>query len=177
MGCIACHVVLRRLLVVLGAKLTLRFTCYYDQGGCWRGTGRVTPSALGELVNRCSSNDFHPILFCNSKIFTGPLEAQALGFYHGYPLSAVLTDCIVVIAGSVKELDTLVTKIKLASEQGGLKLNTQKTKVMKVIGDQENIDMRDFIINVEKTEKVDNYIYLGATFINDCSDRKEMRRS
>ena len=43
----------------------------------------------------------------------------------------------------MKELETLVTNVNLASEQAGLKLNTQKTKVMNITGDEENIEMRD----------------------------------
>ena len=58
----------------------------------------------------------------------------------------------------------------------GLELNTQKTKVMKVTGDQENIEMRDLIINGENIETVENFIYLGANITNDCNDSKEIRR-
>jgi len=82
----------------------------------------------------------------------------------------------IIIAGSMKDLETLVTNVKFISEQAGLKLNTQNKKVMKVIGDQESIDMRDIIINGENIEKVDDIIYLDATFISDCDDSKEIRR-
>ena len=85
-------------------------------------------------------------------------------------------DDIVLIAGSMKELETLVTNVNLASEQAGLKLNSQKTKVMKVTGDQETIEMRDLVINGENIETVENFIYLGANIKNDCNDSKEIRR-
>ena len=85
-------------------------------------------------------------------------------------------DDIVLIAGSMKELETLVTNVNLASELAGLKLNTQKTKDMKVTGDQENIEMRDLVINGENIETVEDFIYLGANIKNDCSDSKEIRR-
>ena len=85
-------------------------------------------------------------------------------------------DDIVLIAGSMKELETLVTNVNLASQQAGLKLNSQETKVMKVTGDQETIEMRDLVINGENIETVENFIYLGANIKNDCNDSKEIRR-
>ena len=88
-------------------------------------------------------------------------------------------DDIVLIAGSMTELEDLMTRVKLASEQAGLMLNTQKTKVMKMAGDQENIEMSDFTMNgeiIEIVEIVDNFIYLGANITNDCNDSKEIRR-
>ncbi|XP_047492300.1 uncharacterized protein LOC125041405 [Penaeus chinensis] len=54
-------------------------------------------------------------------------------------------DDIVLIAGSMLELEDLITRVKLASEQAGLMLNTQKTKVMKTAGDPENIEMRTLL--------------------------------
>ena len=77
-------------------------------------------------------------------------------------------DEIVLIAGSMKELETLFTNVNLASEQAGLKLNTQNKKVMKVPG--------DLIINSENIETVKKFIYLDANFINGCNDSIEIRR-
>ena len=85
-------------------------------------------------------------------------------------------DDIVLIAGSMQELEDLVTRVKVASEQAGLMLNTQKTKVMKMAGDPDNMEMRDLAVNGEVIETVDNFIYLGANFTNDCNDSKEIRR-
>ena len=73
----------------------------------------------------------------------------------------------------MKELETLVTIVNLASEQAGLKLNTQNTKIT---GDYKNIEMKDLVINGENIETVENFIYLGANIKNDCKDWKEIRR-
>ena len=45
--------------------------------------------------------------------------------------SQIFDMLIVPIAGSMKELETLVTDVNLASKQAGLNLNTQKTKVIR----------------------------------------------
>ena len=52
----------------------------------------------------------------------------------------------------MKELETLVTIVNLASEQAGLKLNTQNTKVT---GDYKNIETKDLVINGENIETVE----------------------
>ena len=80
-------------------------------------------------------------------------------------------DDIVLIAGSMKELETLATNVNLASEQAGLKLNTQNTT-----GDEENIEMRGLVTNGENIETVENFIYLGENIKNDSNDSKEIRR-
>ncbi|XP_063613390.1 uncharacterized protein LOC134786664 [Penaeus indicus] len=73
-------------------------------------------------------------------------------------------------------LETPVTRVKLASEQAGLMLNTQKTKVMKMAGDPENIEIRDLIVNGEVIETVKKFIYLGAIFTSDCNDSAGIKR-
>ena len=74
-------------------------------------------------------------------------------------------DDIVLLAGSLQELEILVTRVKKASEQSGLLLNTQKTKVMKMIGDPTNIDDRNLVVNGETIDTVREFNYLGATII------------
>eukprot|EP00795_Rhopilema_esculentum_P008537 gene8537-biopygen9575 len=59
----------------------------------------------------------------------------------------------------MQELELLVTRVKLASEDKGLMLNTQKTKVTKMAGDPENLEMKDLIMNGEVIETVENFIY------------------
>ena len=39
-----------------------------------------------------------------------------------------------------------------------------------------SLEMRDLAVNGEVIETVDNFIYLGANFTNDCNDSKEIRR-
>ena len=85
-------------------------------------------------------------------------------------------DAIVLFSGSMKELETLVTNVNLASEQAGVKLKIQKTNVIKMTGDQENVEMRDLVINGESIETVENFIYLGANIKNDCNASKDIRK-
>ena len=47
---------------------------------------------------------------------------------------------------------------------------------MKLTGDQENIGVRDLVINGKSIETVNNFISLGANFTDDCNDSKEVRR-
>ena len=57
-------------------------------------------------------------------------------------------------------------------KQAGLKLNTQKTKGMKMIGNKETIGMKDLTINGKNIEAIDKFIYQGGIFTNDCDDSK-----
>ena len=87
-----------------------------------------------------------------------------------------LADDIVLIAGSMQELETIVARVKLTSGQAGLMRNTQKTKVMKMTVDPENFNVNVLIVNGGVIETVDKFTYLDATFTNDCNDSKEIRR-
>ena len=67
-------------------------------------------------------------------------------------------DDIVIIANSLEELQTMLNELKLRSEEIGLKLNKEKTKILT---NQE--DSRDIIIDNQTIEHVHEYVYLGQT--------------
>ena len=66
-------------------------------------------------------------------------------------------DDITLIAESKEELKSLLMKEKEESEKAGLKLNTQKTKIL-VSG-----PITSWQINGEKKERSDRLYFLGAT--------------
>ena len=82
-------------------------------------------------------------------------------------------DDVVLIAGSIEELQDLVERVKLESEKVGLFLNTQKTKVMKV---QQNPSDGGIVIDGETAETVTTFKYLGAIFTSNGDDSTESKR-
>ena len=84
-------------------------------------------------------------------------------------------DDVVLIAGSIDELQSLVNKVNEASTQAGLHLNTSKTKVMKILTNRAT-DENCVQMNGENIENVVNYVYLGSMFTNNHDDSKEIRR-
>ena len=83
-------------------------------------------------------------------------------------------DVVVLIAGSMQELQELVNRVVWKSEKAGLFLNVDKTKVMKIETDfpsDENI-----FINGETVIEINHYNYLGATIITSYDDSKEIRK-
>ena len=83
-------------------------------------------------------------------------------------------DDVVLIAGSIDELQSLVNKINEASIQAGLHLNTSKTKIMKIMKNRAT-DENCIQVNGENIENV-NFVYLGSMFTNNHDDSKEIRR-
>ena len=69
------------------------------------------------------------------------------------------------MAESEEELKSLWMKVKEESEEAGLKLNTQKTKIM------ASSPISSWLINVEIMETVWNLIFSGSkiTADGDCS--------
>ena len=82
-------------------------------------------------------------------------------------------DDVVLIAGSIEELQELVERVKLESEKVGLFLNTKKTKVMKV---QQNPSDSGIVIDGETAETVTTFKYLGAIFTSNGDDSTEVKR-
>ena len=75
-------------------------------------------------------------------------------------------DDIVLIAGSLEELQNLVKRVKLESEKAG-------TKVMKI---QRTPTENGLEIDGYNVENVDKFTYLGATFTNTVEDSTEVKR-
>ena len=87
-------------------------------------------------------------------------------------------DDVVLIANSMDELQDLVNRVKESSLQFGLALNSNKTKVMKRVKNNQNTKDADHIIvnNNEIIENVKEFVYLGALITNNYDDTKEIRR-
>ena len=84
-------------------------------------------------------------------------------------------DDVILIAGSIDELQSLVNKVNEASTQAGLHLNTSKTKVMKIMTNRATDD-NCVQVNGENIENVVNIVYLGSMFTNNHDDSKEIKR-
>ena len=84
-------------------------------------------------------------------------------------------DDVVLIAGTMEELQKLVNRVKKESEKVGLLLNVKKTKVMKVQRHTEENDS-SILVNNEAVENVEKFTYLGAVFTNTYDDSTEIRR-
>ena len=74
-------------------------------------------------------------------------------------------DDTTLMADSEEELKSLLTKVKEKSEETGLKVNIQKTKIM------ASSPITSWQIDREIMEKVTNFIFLGLkiTMDSDCS--------
>ena len=75
-----------------------------------------------------------------------------------------------MIAGTKDDLTELITKVKRASEEAGLYLNVNKTKVM-TTGKVDHI-----IVDDNNIEIVDRFIFLGVLITNDGVSDKKLRR-
>ena len=75
------------------------------------------------------------------------------------------TDDTTLIAKSEEDLKSLLMKVKEKSEKAGLKLNTQKTKIM------ASSPITSWQTEGEKVEAVTDFIFLGSkiTADGDCS--------
>ena len=81
-------------------------------------------------------------------------------------------DDTILMAKSEEELKSLLMKVKVESEKGGLKLNIQKTKIMA----SGPITSRE--ISGETVETVSDFVFLGGSKITadgDCSHEIKRR--
>ena len=79
-------------------------------------------------------------------------------------------DDTTLMADSEEELKSLLTKVKEKSEETGLKVNIQKTKIM------ASSPITSWQIDREIMEKVTNFIFLGSQIIVDCDCSYEIKR-
>ena len=99
---------------------------------------------------------------------TGLEEAQAGIKTAGRNMNNLKhADDITLMAESEEELKSLLMKVKVESEKVGLKLNTQKTKIM------ASGPITSWKIDGEKAETVTDFIFLGSniTADSDCSHK------
>ena len=74
------------------------------------------------------------------------------------------------MAESIEELKSLLMKVKEESEKVGLKLNTQKTKIMAFI------PITSWQIDGETVETVADFIFLGSKISADGDYSHEIKR-
>lgn len=81
-------------------------------------------------------------------------------------------DDIIIFATSFEELQTMITQLLRASEEVGLKMNLEKTKIM-----TNTQDFRQITLNEKKLESVSEYIYLGQIMkVNKENQTAEITR-
>ena len=87
-------------------------------------------------------------------------------------------DDVVLIASSMDELQDLVNRVIDSSLQFGLALHSSKTKVMKIVKNNQTAKDADHITvsNNEIIENVKEFVYLGTLITNNYYDTKEIRR-
>ena len=79
-------------------------------------------------------------------------------------------DDITLMAESEEELKSLLMKVKVESEKVGLKLNTQKTKIM------ASSPITSWYIDGETVEIVADFIFLGCKITADGDCSHEIKR-
>ena len=79
-------------------------------------------------------------------------------------------DDITLMAESEEELKSLLMKVKEESEKAGLKLNTQKTKIM------ASGPISSWQIDGETMETVTDFIFLGSKITADGDRSHEIKR-
>ena len=85
-------------------------------------------------------------------------------------------DDIVLVGGSMEELQDIVNRAHEASSQAGLYLNTSKTKVMKTIRVPVWNEQDDILVNGHDIENVERFVYLEAMITKNYDDSKEIKR-
>jgi len=85
-------------------------------------------------------------------------------------------DDIVLVGGSMEELQDIVNRAHEASSQAGLYLNTSKTKVMKTIRVPVRNEQDNILVSGQDRENVKNFVYLGAMITENYDDSKEIKR-
>ena len=83
-------------------------------------------------------------------------------------------DDTTLLCTSKEELLGLLKKVKEASMSKNLLLNTHKTKIMVVDKDRERKE--DFVLDGEKIEEVESFVYLGSLINTKGSSAQEIRR-
>ena len=83
---------------------------------------------------------------------------------------------IVLVGGSIEELQNIINRVHEASSKSDLYLNTSKTKVMKIIRVPVQSGQDNISVNRQDIEYVKNFVYLGAMLTENYDDSKEIKR-
>ena len=84
------------------------------------------------------------------------------------------TDDTAVIATSEDELQRMMHKIQAKCDEYGMSLNTEKTKVMKIMANENDTVLAIKVKSVQ-VEQVEEYKYLGSLIEEDMRCIKEVR--
>ena len=80
-------------------------------------------------------------------------------------------DDTTLLANTKEELQQLIERVRVASEEAGLFLNVKKTKVM-VIGEDQNPGI---VVGGEMIEVVEDFNFLGSVITNKGGSTKEVK--
>ena len=150
---------------------------YMGQSVRIRVEGDMTePGKIGRGVRQ--GCPLSPLLF---NIYIEELIREALGnLKEGVKVGGILVPALrfaddqAMLANKERDLQKIMDKLALVSEEYGMKINIKKTKVMvisKVLGKEANIT-----IYGEKIEQVKQFCYLGSLITEDARCQSEIRR-
>ena len=121
----------------------------------------------GCILSPCSFNLYAVYIIRNA----GLEETQAGIKIAGRNINDLrYADDITLMAESEEELKSLLMKVKVESEKVGLKLNTQKTKIM------ASSPTTSWEIDGETVETVSEFIFLGSKITTDGDCSHEIKR-
>ena len=121
----------------------------------------------GCILSPCLFNFFAEYIMRNA----GPDEVQGGIKIAGRNINNFrCADDTTLIAESKEELKSLLMKVKEESEEVGLKINLQKTKIM------ASGPITSWEIGGETVETVADFIFLGSKITVDCDCSHEIKR-
>ena len=119
------------------------------------------------ILSSCLFNFYEEYIMRNA----GLKEAQAGIKIAGRNINNLrYADDTTLMAESEEELKSLLMKVKVESEKVGLKLNTQKTKIM------ASSPITSWEIDGETVETVSDFIFLGSKITADGECSHEIKR-
>ena len=122
----------------------------------------------GCILSPCLFNFYAEYITRNA----GLEDAQAGIKIAGRDINIVrYADDTTLMAESEDELKNLLMKVKGESEKVGLKLNTQKTKIV------ASIPVTSWEIDGETVETVTDFIFLGSEIIAECDCSHEIKKT
>src|SRR6218665_1476033 len=140
--------------------------------------GFSEPGSIGREVRQ--GCPLSPILF---KLYIEELIQEALqdseeGVKEGEKLIKALqfADDQAMVAGKEDDLQRMMDRLNKTTTEYGMKINTKKTKVMKISrveGEEKNMKIT---IDGEEIEHVSEFCYLGSLISSDANCHKEIKK-
>ena len=120
------------------------------------------------ILSPCLFNFYAEYIMRNAGQEKHKLESRLLG---EIPITSDMQMTQPFMAESEEELKSFLMKVKVESENVGLKLNIQKTKIM------ASGPINSWEIDVETVETVSDFILLGCKITKDGDCSHEIKRS